>query len=92
MSKRTLSLRRPLIALAASLGTAIISMVLFGFPGVCGPVGGVIPTAFPSWEFLDIVGALGTFGGLFAIVVSAVWLVAAGIVRLLPSDKKAAEQ
>ena len=92
MNKRILSLRRPLIAFAGSLGVAIASMILFGVPGICGMVGGILPTLFPSLEFLDILGILGLLGGMLGALLSVIWFIAAVIVRLHESRHRTAEQ
>lgn len=71
-------------ALAGCFGLLLLDIILFGFPGICGMVGGVLPSLLPhapDWLDYPVVAIYGAT--LLALPTLIVWLLVASVHRLL---------
>jgi len=70
-------------ALGLSIAAIAISFILFGFPGICGQVGGLIPDGPNTPEWLGYAGFLTLAASTLSLPISAVYLLTTVILRLI---------
>ncbi|MDE1162499.1 MAG: hypothetical protein PW792_11225 [Acidobacteriaceae bacterium] len=81
----TISLGPKTAAKAFGVFLAIGAVVLlcFGGPGICGLTGGILTRLFPASAVVDGIGIFSFFACLFGLLLSLLWFLISGSIRLL---------
>lgn len=91
MEDKALNPRIAAKTVAACVALLAASVLLFGFPGICGMVGGILPASFLPSGLAEDLGFYGVMTGLAGTLLSALWLLLCGIAWLYQQSPRKSE-